>query len=77
MKSLFAIAIVALTLMTGFTCSKNTPETVKNDAPPAGSMDTAQPQPSQEQMAQPPTEPTQPAVTGGSGPAADPEPETK
>ncbi len=77
MKSLFALAVVALTLMTGFTCSKNTPEAVKNEAPAAGYMDTAQPQPSQEQMAQPPSEPPPPTMVDGSSGAATPDPETK
>lgn len=62
MKTLFAIALLALTFTTGFTCSKNPPETTKTE--PA-TQESAQP--SQEQMAQPPVEGAaeQPAGAGG------------
>lgn len=54
MKSLVAIAVLTLVLTTGFTCSKNTPEAAKSEAPAQGNMDGQAP--SQEQMAQPPAE---------------------
>ena len=79
MKSLFAIAILALTFTTGFTCSKNTPEAVRKESPAAGvnagSMENMQAQPSQEQMAQPPSEPSPTTAPEGSStaPAADAE----
>lgn len=70
MKSLIAIALIALTLTTGFTCSKNTPEAAKTDAPAQGMSET---QPSQEQMAQPPADPAipQPQPTTETAPPAE------
>ena len=67
MKSLVAIALLALTFTTGFTCSKNTPEPAKTEAPPAqeAPTDATQGQPSQEQMAQPPADSGQPADGAG------------
>jgi hypothetical protein len=55
MKLLIAVSIIALTLTTGFTCSKNTPVEPQVQAP--AQQDPAA-TPSQEQMAQPaaPTE---------------------
>lgn len=50
MKVLVVVSLIALTLTTGFTCSKNPPpEATQNSAP---AQDPAA-QPSQEQMAQP------------------------
>lgn len=60
MKLLLAMSVIALTLTTGFTCSKNTPENTQA-TPPAQEQPAAQP--SQEQMAQPATEAT-PATEG-------------
>ena len=70
MKALFVIALFALTLTTGFTCSKDTPEAAKTEAP---AQDPAA-QPSQEQMAQPAAD----APAAESAPVAQPaEGETK
>ncbi|MBL7543489.1 MAG: acylneuraminate cytidylyltransferase [Bdellovibrionaceae bacterium] len=52
MKLLLAVSLLALTLTTGFTCSKNTPEAPKTETP-AQQEPQAAGQPSQEQMAQP------------------------
>lgn len=53
MKLLMAFSLIALTLTTGFTCAKNTPETAKQETP---AQDPAAAQPSQEQMATPPAD---------------------
>ncbi|MBL7557571.1 MAG: acylneuraminate cytidylyltransferase [Bdellovibrionaceae bacterium] len=55
MKLLIAFSLIALTLTTGFTCAKNTPEAAKQEAP---AQDPAAAQPSQEQMATPPADGT-------------------
>lgn len=75
MKLLVALAALALTLTTGFTCSKNTPEVAKTEAPAQENTEAGQNQPSQEQMAQPPAEsaPTAPQPEE----AAQPEGESK
>lgn len=74
MKLLVIASIIALSFTTGFTCSKNTPEAAKTEAPAAGEQPAAQP--SQEQMAQPAAgaegaAAAQPAA--GEQPAAQPE----
>ncbi len=55
MKLLVIASLIALSFTTGFTCSKNTPEAAKTEAPAAQPAAGEQPaaQPSQEQMAQP------------------------
>ena len=75
MKLLLVVSLFALTLTTGFTCSKNTPESVKSETP-AQDSNSAQPgaaQPTQEQMAQPSAE-TPPASEAST---AQPAPEKK
>lgn len=74
MKLLVMASLIALSFATGFTCSKNKPEEIKNEETPAATSEQApagsapvEQQPSQEQMAQPvesnlPAEPTAPAV---------------
>lgn len=54
MKLLIAFSLIALTLTTGFTCAKNTPEAANQEAPAADPSA----QPSQEQMATPPADGT-------------------
>ena len=61
MKSLVAIALLALAFTTGFTCSKNTPspEAPAVQATPQEGQPTADPQ---EQMAAPAVEPLPPGA---------------
>ena len=60
MKLVVSLAIIALAFTTGFTCSKNTPEEVKTEAP---AQPTEAPPETQEQMAQPPAEGAAPTET--------------
>lgn len=67
MKLLVIASLIALSFTTGFTCSKNTPEAAKTEAPaaqPAATEQQPAAQPSQEQMAQP--------AAGADGAAAQP-----
>jgi len=65
MKKVFTISILALAFATGFTCSKQTPDTAPPaEMPPPAQEEMATPPPADGAAAPAPTEAPAPAPTG-------------